>query len=69
MDLPSSSSLDGPELSADRQDLVPGLVLLAHDDGLLLDELLLGQLPAHQLFNQLGLGRLVLAEGPGNGRC
>ncbi len=56
--------LHSPELRADGHDLVPGLVPLAQDGGLLLDKLLLRQLARHQLLRQLRLGQLVFTEGP-----
>ena len=48
----------------DGTDLVGGFFHLLGDDRLLVEELLLVQLARDQLFDQLGLSGLVLAQDP-----
>ena len=54
-----------PEKGCDVVHLVEALALLPEEGGLLVDELLLRQLPRHQLLDQDRLRRLVVAVCPG----
>ena len=60
-------TLETPEHVDDVVDPLPGLLLPPDHSGLLIDELGLGQLPAHQLLHQHCLALLVVAEGPETG--